>query len=396
MANVQKYAAAATGHLTAHYERRKIQDPETGKMEYVKFGNQDIDLSRSHLNYNLAPEREGGQIAFIRQRTTEARTLKRDDVKVLCSWVVTLPRKDEYGEVRSYTGRQIQEFFQEAYKSLANRYGEKNVVSAYVHMDETTPHMHFAFVPVIDDKKRGGEKVSAKDVLTRNDLQTFHVDLQRHMDERFGDNFFPILNGNTIGGNRTIMELKVEKASTDLNAVDNELSRAQIKLDETRAAMVKTAEQLRAKIDAISVAEVQLSDTSQKASEAAQKLSQVQKALQPLEARHAALERDMAVLEGLEEQVAEAKEELSILNEAIKEKNAEGEDKMGLTGWNAAIQRKKAEVQVEKKENLLARFAQWLIDQFPYVKKLWEQYQAEHGHQHTKTKHKRREQDIAD
>ena len=73
MANAQKYTRAACGHLAAHYERRKDE-----KGEYVKFGNQNIDPQKTHLNYNLAPRRGDGrgdgQIDFIRQRTTEART----------------------------------------------------------------------------------------------------------------------------------------------------------------------------------------------------------------------------------------------------------------------------------------------------------------------------------
>lgn len=64
MANAQKYTRAACGHLAAHYERKK---DEKGK--YVKFGNQDIDPQKTHLNYNLAPRRGVEQIDFIRQRT---------------------------------------------------------------------------------------------------------------------------------------------------------------------------------------------------------------------------------------------------------------------------------------------------------------------------------------
>ena len=47
MANAQKYTRAACGHLAAHYERRKDE-----KGEYVKFGNQDIDPQKTHLNYH--------------------------------------------------------------------------------------------------------------------------------------------------------------------------------------------------------------------------------------------------------------------------------------------------------------------------------------------------------
>lgn len=52
MANAQKYTRAACGHLAAHYERRKDE-----KGEYIKFGNQDIDPQKTHLNYNLGPRR---------------------------------------------------------------------------------------------------------------------------------------------------------------------------------------------------------------------------------------------------------------------------------------------------------------------------------------------------
>ena len=64
MANAQKYTRAACGHLAAHYERRKDE-----KGEYVKFGNQDIDPQKTHLNYNLAPRRELSKLTlFDRER----------------------------------------------------------------------------------------------------------------------------------------------------------------------------------------------------------------------------------------------------------------------------------------------------------------------------------------
>lgn len=146
MANAQKYTRAACGHLAAHYERRKDE-----KGEYVKFGNQDIDPQKTHLNYNLCPRRGLEQIDFIRQRTTEARTLKRDDVNVMCSWVVTLPEYRHHNQNLhvSPDKEQVERlFFERTYQFLCDRYGEQNVISAYVHKDEKTPHMHFAFVPV--------------------------------------------------------------------------------------------------------------------------------------------------------------------------------------------------------------------------------------------------------
>lgn len=134
MANAQKYTRAACGHLAAHYERRKDK-----KGEYVKFGNQNIDPQKTHLNYNLAPRRGVEQIDFIRQRTTEARTLKRDDVNVMCSWVVTLPEYRHHNQNLhvSPDKEQVERlFFERTYRFLCDRYGEQNVISAYVHKDE--------------------------------------------------------------------------------------------------------------------------------------------------------------------------------------------------------------------------------------------------------------------
>ena len=49
-------------------------------------------------------------------------------------------------------------YFQTAYNFVANYkgLGEKYILSAKVHMDESTPHLHLVFVPVIHklDKKK--------------------------------------------------------------------------------------------------------------------------------------------------------------------------------------------------------------------------------------------------
>lgn len=195
--HVAKYNKSATGHMCAHYERRKDD-----RGEYIKFGNQNIDLSRTHLNYNLAPEHD--QIEFIRQRTSEVKCQKRADVNVMCDWVVTAPEGLDRGHLK--------EFFKASYDFFEKRYGQKNVISAYVHMDETTPHMHFAFVPVVFDKKKELYKVSAKQLLTKTELKRVHPDLTRHLKEEYswGSNL-KILNGATINGNRTVAEMNCEK-----------------------------------------------------------------------------------------------------------------------------------------------------------------------------------------
>jgi hypothetical protein len=205
---MEKYARSAVGQLCQHYERKKLPDGS-----YVKFGNEDIDTTQSHLNYNLAPERK--QIDFINQRCSEVKCMNRKDVNVMVSWVITLPK--DFPQERS------REFFEQTYRFLNERYGgEKNVISSYVHLDETTPHMHYAFIPVVKDKKTGIEKVSAKECITKGDLLTFHKNLEKRLYQHFGFEV-GVLNGATKSGNLTIRELKLQSSVEDLTAQEAEL-----------------------------------------------------------------------------------------------------------------------------------------------------------------------------
>lgn len=228
MAHVAKHTRAAVGHLCAHYDRSA-----------KRISNENIDPARTHENYNLGPAREMGQVDFINQRCGEVRCHNRKDVNVMCSWVVTVPKNLSEQD----TGR----FFKESYGFLIARYGgEKNVISCHVHMDEITPHMHFAFVPVVADQRRGGYKVSAKDAVNRGDLRTFHEDLEKHLVGVFGREV-GILNDATREGNKSISELKRGQAAADLENARNELARVQDDIKSLQA----TEKGLQAKLEGL-------------------------------------------------------------------------------------------------------------------------------------------------
>lgn len=235
MANVQKYTRTQIGGLVRHYERGQKEDGS-----YFQFGNQDIDTSKSHLNYNLAPDRDGGQLSFISRRTSEVQCLKRADVNVLCSWVVTAPKDLTDGEHEL--------FFRESYKFLNERYADgsdKNVVSAYVHMDEMSPHLHYAFMPVVHDKKKNIDKVSAKIAIDRLDLQTFHQDLERHMAKIFGREI-GILNDATKDGNRSVADLKIGHALEQAKNAEFQASKAKEALEHLEASKTRVEGEIRA------------------------------------------------------------------------------------------------------------------------------------------------------
>ena len=76
----------------------------------------------------------------------------------------SLPDKDFFDKLSPADERK---FFEESLKFTQEYFGEKNIFSAIIHKDETTPHMHINLVPIT---KEG--KLSAKEVVgNRKDLE---------------------------------------------------------------------------------------------------------------------------------------------------------------------------------------------------------------------------------
>lgn len=191
--NCEKFTRNQSGNILVHCDR---SDPNR------TYKNQEIDHSKTYLNYNLAPEHKGmTDYEFMKKRCEEFNVLKRKDVNWLVSWVITIPA--------DYTGNKAL-FFREAYNFMENRYGKDNVVSAYVHLDETSPHMHFCFVPVIFDKKKQEYKVNAKQCINKVELKQIHPEMQEYLENKLQTKV-NILNGATAEGNKTIDQLKKEE-----------------------------------------------------------------------------------------------------------------------------------------------------------------------------------------
>ena len=210
MAHMMKMPKAAAGHMLSHYARSE----DIEKSACVVRSNENINPEKTFLNYNLAcADQPQKQIDFLHQRLSEVKVLSRKDVNVMVDWVITIPKPLNNEDVMNR-----ETFFREAYEFLNHRYGKENVVSAYVHLDEVTPHMHYAFIPVVQDKKKGGFKLSAKEAVTRQDLKTFHRDLSNHMEHVFGLDI-GILNEATKEGNRSIEELKRGTARAELEDI---------------------------------------------------------------------------------------------------------------------------------------------------------------------------------
>ena len=239
MAHLKKNTSGAVPGLAVHFERKT--DHHT---------NKEIDVSKSYLNQDLMAD-GSDMLSRFNARLNDVYCMKRDDVKALATWIVTLPE-----ELSEAPYEQQSAFFEATTNFLNERYGQENAVAAVVHSDETTPHLHYAFVPVVFDDKKSRYKVSAKEVLTRHDLQTFHEDLDQHLKKVLPFYEQGILNNKTLPF-ENVAEIK--KYNDQFNALKNELADVE---DNIRAkqAVLKITDQALTEVD---LAEKQIDDFKQ-------------------------------------------------------------------------------------------------------------------------------------
>lgn len=81
---------------------------------------------------------------------------------------------------KGITFSQRRKFFEDCTVYFAERYGKENIISAVVHEDETTPHLHLNLIPIVDNK------LSAKQLFTRASLRELQTDFHDKVGKRWG------------------------------------------------------------------------------------------------------------------------------------------------------------------------------------------------------------------
>ena len=228
MAHLKKNTRGAVPGLAVHFERKT--DHHT---------NKEIDVSKTYLNQELMAD-GSDMLSRFNARLNDVYCMKRDDVKALATWIVTLPE-----ELTEAPYEQQSAFFEATTNFLNDRYGQENAVAAVVHYDETTPHLHYAFVPVVFDDKKSRYKVSAKEVLTRHDLQTFHDDLDQDLKKVLPFYEHGILNHKTLPF-ENVAEIK--KYNDQFNALKNELADIEENI-RAKQAVLKITDQALTEVD---------------------------------------------------------------------------------------------------------------------------------------------------
>ena len=153
---IEKFSKGDLGKIGAETERAA-----------KRHRNEDIDSERTPLNYYFKKS-EGGLNAQWKQTMEPLNATFKETKKAVAFEGVIITSDKTFFEAHGYVPGEplpleLQRFFADSYAFLKRQIGyhggDQNILSAAVHLDETTPHLQLYYIPVVDE---GRKKVYAK------------------------------------------------------------------------------------------------------------------------------------------------------------------------------------------------------------------------------------------
>ena len=193
--------------------------------------NEDINKELSHLNYDLieCPSYKKKINEELEKRYKVNKSLRKD--ATLGVEVIFTSDKDFFDKL---TPEQERLYFEKSLEFLKEFAGEKNVISATVHKDETTPHLHAVFMPLTDDGR-----LNYKDFInTKYDL----INLQDRYHEKMRE-YFPELERGKASKETKKKHLSVEQFK--LNQLEKNLEKLQNEKKETEIQIQNVEKQIK-------------------------------------------------------------------------------------------------------------------------------------------------------
>lgn len=124
----------------------------------TNYSNKDIDKSKGKDNFSIksCPVPYSKRFNQLRNDYHLKGQIKVTS-NIACEYIITSD-KDFFDEIGL---EETKRYFKTAYKFVCSykNLGEQYILSAKVHMDETTPHMHLVFLPVVHTKDKNGNLI---------------------------------------------------------------------------------------------------------------------------------------------------------------------------------------------------------------------------------------------
>jgi hypothetical protein len=178
--------------------------------ERKSHSNPDIEYGRSSGNYELHESASPNYAEAVQIRIDDLLLTKavRKDAVHLCGVIIS--SDSEF--FKNLPQEETRRFFEVCEERLTEFVGKENVISAMVHMDEKTPHMHFLHVPVTKDGR-----LNANAIYTRESLKF----LQDYMPQHLKSKGFDIQRGVAQEPGSKKIHLSTQEYKQQQNALNS-------------------------------------------------------------------------------------------------------------------------------------------------------------------------------
>ena len=143
----EKYKRENLKGIYRHNERRN-----------KNYSNKNINKELSYLNYSLKDCKYSYEKEFelIKEKYNLKGQIKSVS-NIVCEYIITSDKEF----FNSIGAEETKRYFETAYKFVSGYkdLGEQYILSAKVHMDEETPHMHLVFIPVVHTQDKKGNDI---------------------------------------------------------------------------------------------------------------------------------------------------------------------------------------------------------------------------------------------
>lgn len=196
-----KYKGPEIGHIEAHNERLKEN--------YAS--NPDVKTELSKNNFHLIEPGGKYRAEAERQIAQAGCRTRKDSVRIVETLITASP---EFFQGKS--DKEIRAYFERALAFMKAKQDPSTFVSAVVHMDEKTPHMHLCFVPITEDGR-----LSAKDIVgNKKKLTKWQDEYWSYMVKKYPD----LERGESASETgRTHLPPRIFKQATKMHRLEQKL-----------------------------------------------------------------------------------------------------------------------------------------------------------------------------
>ncbi|MCD7972028.1 MAG: plasmid recombination protein [Candidatus Azobacteroides sp.] len=187
------------GFAVLHIQKPKGNDARTTAHieRTVQPGNADPERKELNKEFIRFPDGVENRTQAIQHRIENAeitRKIRENQVRALQVMLLGTPE-----DMQRIQNRKIDDWCRDNIEWLKDTFGKENIVSAVLHMDEKTPHIHATVVPIVAGERRkakqeenNGKKkyrkkpkdtvrLCADDVMTRDNLERFQDTYAKRM-----------------------------------------------------------------------------------------------------------------------------------------------------------------------------------------------------------------------